>query len=343
MKKCLLIICVGFLLLNSFVFTGIAQQTIRMGTQATYYPDNYEFAPARYLASKVEQASHGEYKFEILSGGSIGTGIAVLEQCMNGLIEFGLTMDAHLAYFYPNFQVFALPYVFRNHAVAYDVLDGPFGQEMKEDIIKKTGMRVIAWGENGGFRNFTTSKTKIKSPSDMKGLKIRTMEIPAHMTMVKALGANPVPIAWLELYTSLQTGVADGQENAIPTVIIGKLEEVQNYLVLDGHVFSIEIFLVNEDWFQQQDEELQRVILSTGKVMEAMNRGISRLGELNGIDYLKEKGMEIYQPNSDEYAQFRNLTQEPVLKWMREQDNIDPKWIDGLLKAVEESEKKLGY
>ena len=169
------------------------------------------------------------------------------------------------------------------------------------------------------------------------------MEIPAHMEMVKSLGANPVPISWPELYTALQTGVADGQENAIPTVLMGNLEEVQKYIVLDKHLYSMQIFVVSEDWFQKQSKDLQLAILSAGRVMDTMIRGIARLAELNGVDYIIEKGGHIYLPNAEEYTQFRELTQKPVIEWCRNQPNIDNDAIDELLEAVKESEKKFGY
>jgi TRAP-type C4-dicarboxylate transport system substrate-binding protein len=163
------------------------------------------------------------------------------------------------------------------------------------------------------------------------------------MAMVKALGANPVPIAWTELYTSLQTGVADGQENALPTILLGKLEEVQKYIILDGHVYSMQLTLVNDAWFQQQEPALQQAILSGGRIADTMTRGICRLTELNATDYLKKKGLEIYQPTSAEYNEFREAAQEPVIDWLRSQKNIDSSWIDKLQMAVSEAEKKLGY
>ena len=111
---------------------------------------------------------------------------------------------------------------------------------------KKTGLRVIGTWDNGGFRSFTNSKRAVHNPEDMKGLRIRTMDIPAHMELVRSLGAKPTPISWKELYTALETGVVDGQENAMPTIIIGSLQEVQKYLILDGHVYTQQHFFVND-------------------------------------------------------------------------------------------------
>lgn len=320
-----------------------AGTVVRLAADDLVNPDNYIYGPNRYIAKMIEDATGGEMKMEIHGGAVLGNGKAIVEQCQAGLIEFVESVEGLLNYFYPSMQVLSIPYLFRSYDVAWEVLDGPFGQEMREDFRKKTGMRIITWAENGGFRNFTTSKKKLTSVKDLKGLKIRTMEIPAHMAMVKALGANPVPIAWTELYTSLQTGVADGQENALPTILLGKLEEVQKYIILDGHVYSMQLTLVNDAWFQQQEPALQQAILSGGRIADTMTRGICRLTELNATDYLKKKGLEIYQPTSAEYNEFRELSQQPVIDWLRSQKNIDSTWIDKLQKAVSEAEKKLGY
>jgi tripartite ATP-independent transporter DctP family solute receptor len=342
MKKLAVIFLVMGILIGGAAISQAAT-VVRLAADDLVNPDNYVYGPNRYIAKVIEDATGGEMKMEIHGGAVLGNGKAIVEQCQAGLIEFVESVEGLLNYFYPNMQVLSIPYLFRSYDVAWEVLDGPFGQEMREDFRKKTGMRIITWAENGGFRNFTTSKKKLTSVKDLSGLKIRTMEIPAHMAMVKALGANPVPIAWTELYTSLQTGVADGQENALPTILLGKLEEVQKYIILDGHVYSMQLTLVNDAWFQQQEPALQQAILSGGRIADTMTRGICRLTELNATDYLKQKGLEIYQPTSAEYNEFRETAQQPVIDWLRSQKNIDSTWIDKLQKAVSEAEKKLGY
>lgn len=341
MKKVTLFLTVVFMI--SFAATVHAKTVVRLAADDPVNPDNYVYAPNRYLASAIEQATNGEMVMEIHGGATLGNGKAIVEQAQAGIIEFVESVEGLLSYWYPDMQVLAIPYLYRSYDVAYEVLDGPFGQEMREDFRKKTGLRIVSWGENGGFRNFTTGDKLIKSPADLKGLKIRTMEIPAHMAMVKALGANPIPIAWTELYTALQTGVADGQENAIATIFLGKLEEVQNFVVLDGHVYSNQLTLVNDAWFQKQSKELQNTIMGTGKIMDTMSRGICRTKELNGIEQLKERGITVYRPTADEYKQFRDLAQQPVIDWLKGQKSVNQEWIGKLQKAVADAEKKLGY
>ena len=119
-------------------------------------------------------------------------------------------------------------------------------------------MRVLAYGETG-FRNFTNSKLPIKSPADMKGLKIRVMETPVYVNMVKALGAAPTPIAWSEVYTALQQKVVDGQENPVATIVQAKLYEVQKYMILDGHSYGVDFFLINDKFYQSLPKETQEL------------------------------------------------------------------------------------
>lgn len=304
--------------------------------------DSYAYAPWRYLAKAISEATGGEMELEIHGGATLGGGKSIVEQCQAGIIEFTESVESYFSYFYPDIQVLAIPYIFKTYDVAYEVLDGPFGQAMREDFRKKTGMRIISWCENGGFRNFMTGGKPVKSAADLKGMKIRTMEIPAHMALVKSLGANPIPIAWTELYSALQTGVADGCENSIPTLLLGKLDEVQKYMILDGHVYSMQFTVVNDKWFQKQKKSLQQTILSTGRIMDVLNRGICRLGDLNGITDLKKKGWTIYQPTSAQYNEFRKLSQKPVIDWLKSQKNVNKEWIDRLLKAVDKAEVKLG-
>lgn len=332
------------LILLVFALVSVAQatQVIRLAADDPIDKDSYAYAPWYYLAKSIENATSGKVKLEVHGGATLGNGKSIVEQCQAGIIEFSESVEGLLSYWYPSIQVLTIPYVFKTHDVAYAVLDGPFGQEMREDFRKKTGMRIISWCENGGFRNFMTSNKLLKSPADLKGLKIRTMEIPAHMALVKALGANPIPVAWTELYTALQTGVADGCENSIPTLLLGKLDEVQKFMVLDGHVYSMQFTFCNDKWFQKQDKALQRTILSAGRVMDIINRGICRVGEMKGFDYLRKKGWTIYQPNEQEQKQFRDMTQGPVIQWLKSQKNIDQLWIGKLLEAVDEAETKLG-
>ena len=243
-----------------------------------------------------------------------------------------------IAGFYKEAQVLDIPYLFSSGPVAWKVMDGPFGQEMAADILQKTGMRVLAYGETG-FRNFTNSSRPIKSPADMKGLKIRVMETPVYVNMVKALGAAPTPIAWSEVYTALQQKVVDGQENPVATIMQAKLYEVQKYLTLDGHSYGVDFFLINDKFYRSLPQETQQIIKTSAVTSALVGRGIQTLNSATGISELQAKGMEVYAPNNAEAAQFKAATQAPVIDYVEKQ--IGRAWIDKLFKAIKEAEADL--
>jgi tripartite ATP-independent transporter DctP family solute receptor len=235
-------------------------------------------------------------------------------------------------------MVLDIPYLFANGPVAWKVMDGPFGDAMAADILQKTGMRVLAFGETG-FRNFTNSKLPIKSPADMKGLKIRVMETPVYVNMVKALGAAPTPIAWSEVYTALQQKVVDGQENPVATIVQAKLNEVQKYLTLDGHSYGVDFFLINDKFYKSLPQETQQIIKTSTVTAALIGRGIQTLVSATGVSDLQAKGMEVYAPTAAERAQFKAASQKPVMDYVESQ--IGRTWIDRLLKAVKDAEAEL--
>jgi tripartite ATP-independent transporter DctP family solute receptor len=253
---------------------------------------------------------------ELIEGTKIGT----LQMCF---------VSGALAGFYKKAQVLDIPYLFANGPVAWKVLDGPFGQELKADILKETGMRVLAYGEVG-FRNFTNSVRPIKSPADMKGMKIRVQETPVYVNMIKALGAMPTPIAWSEAYTAMQQKVVDGHENPVSVIIMSKIYEVQKYMILDGHSYGADFTLINEKFFQSLPKEMQAALVE---------RGVQQLNSATGISVAQEKGMQVYSPTDAELAQFRAATQKPVMDYIESQTGRE--WIDKLLKAVKVAEAEI--
>jgi tripartite ATP-independent transporter DctP family solute receptor len=250
---------------------------------------------------------------------------------LSGSLQGGTPADGALAPFYANIQVLSIPYLFDSALTAYDVLDGEFGQKLFDDMAAKSGLRVIASYDNGGYRNFSNSKRPIKTAADMKGLKIRTMDIPVHMEIVKALGASPTPIAFLELYSALQTSVVDGQENSAITMLGASLDEVQKYVTLDGHLLGMAFLTMSEKWFQTLSPEDQEACLKAGREASTAARGTVRYGESLAIETLKKSGVEVYTPTAEEMETFK-IAQEPAINWLK--SNIDAKLVDDLLSTV---------
>ena len=229
-----------------------------------------------------------------------------------------------------------IPYLFPSATVAWKVLDGPFGDKLSDLLLKKLRVRNLAFAEVG-FRNFTNSKKEIRTPADMKGLKIRVMETPLFVNMVKGLGASPTPIAWPEVYSALQTGVVDGQENPVGVILVAKFAEVQKYLTLDGHVYGVDWFVINEDFFQSLPPDLQAIVIDSAKISSTVGRGLQQLNSTVGVGELAKKGMKVYVPTPEEKAQFKKLTQAPVIEWLK--TKVDSKLIEEALMASEKASK----
>lgn len=307
-------------------------------------PLNFIHSAALDFEKYVEATSEGKISVEIAPGGQLGDSADMAKQIQMGVIEGSMSMaEGHVAPYYKGIQVLAIPYLFLSvdHALYTLDVDSSFGKVLWGELEEKTGLKVLTIWDNGGFRCFTNNKRMIKTPEDMKGLKIRTMQIPAHMEMVKALGANPTPIAWTELYNALQLNVVDGQENAVPTIALGHINEVQKYLTLDRHVYSNHIFPVNAKWFNKLPDVYQLIIKQGADVASQTARRMTRIQRSTLLSEFRKGGMEIYDPSPEEAALFRDAAQEPVLKFIRKE--VGDELVDGLLKASDEAMKSLGY
>jgi C4-dicarboxylate-binding protein DctP len=323
-------------------FAKDAEFVMKFGTTQTK-KDHWtiHWTPLEIFKKQVEVRSNGRIKVEVYQGSQLGSIERTIIQAQQGIIQASLAADGHFANMYPNIQVFGTPYLFIDRHVAWHVLDGKAGKMMIEDMAKKVGLRSIGWLENGGFRHYSNSVRPIRKAADMNGLKIRTMNNPMHMEIVKQLGASPTPISWNELYTSLQTGVVDGQENAISVFRMPKLEEVQKYIIMDGHVYGIITFLINEKWYQSLPTELKHAINQAADITRMTQRTLSLLEESRDIQDLRKLGIDVYDPPIAVKNEFKKLTQEPCLVFLKEK--VDKKWTDLVLQETEKAEKQLGY
>ncbi len=288
----------------------------------------------------LQNGTAGRYEVQVFPNKQLGDLRSMAEQCGRGMIQMtGGQSAGLLASFDPAVQVVEMPYTFQNTEIGRSVMNGWFGQELADQVAKNSGLRIISYLPSA-FRNFSNNKHEIRSPADMKGLKMRTMEIPIHMEMVKALGASPTPISWQELYSALQTGVVDGQENAPYTMLLGKLQEVQKYYTLDNHLLNMPLILINEKFYQGMDPADRRILDYACREAALAFLGVVKAKEAQDLDTIAKAGVTIYQPTPEEYARFQQATKEPVIKIMSEK--VGQVWIDKLYKAIDEAERATG-
>lgn len=299
-----------------------------------------EHAMAVTFKSIVE--SKTDMTVDIFPANQLGNEREMLESLQLGLQELVIVADGAVPIFFPQIQSLAIPYLFQNRTIGWEVLDGWFGEKLFEAMREKSSIRVLGTGR-ASFRNFTSNVGFFKSPSDLEGLMIRTMEHPAHMAIVRSLGGRPTPIPWGELYTALQTGVVEGQENPISVIISGKIYEVQKYLTLDEHVYSLTFLLADENWFGSLSPYEQQVVLEAGRSATIAGRGISQINDAMGIEYLQSRGMEVYGLSPEEKALFVEMSQGPVIEWLKDNIADGEAWVEDLLQATREVEELLGY
>ncbi len=292
----------------------------------------------------VESRSNGEITVQLFPNSQLGTTVEMLDQAKRGTVQMmsGATLSQLASIFYPDFMVFDIPYLFRSEMSVFDIINpqNEFMRGLIEDMAAKTGMR-IGYEYCGGFRQTTNSVREIKEPQDFKNLKIRTMEVEAHKEMMKALGASPTPIAYQELYSAMQTGVVDGQENPIKNIWVKSMFEVQDYLTMDSHIAHICGVVMNEKFYQSLSEEHKSIIDEAMQQCFILSTGVAQKLNLEMLDVLKEKGMKVTYLTDEQHNLFKEATQPAVLEFIRKGvDNESV--IDELYRQIEIVEKKYG-
>lgn len=301
--------------------------------------EHFTHTPLRAFEKEIEEKSGGRIEVQVYWSGQLGKTDSVVNMVANGLVEAIMGADGFASPYDQNIQVLGIPYLFNDRAAAYEVLDGECGQMLSDSLAAKSGLRAAVWHENGGYRNYSAN-TPLTSVEDLKGLKIRTMNNPVHMEIVNALGASPTPIPWQDLYTALQTGVVDGQENSLAIFRIPKLEEVQKHIIMDGHVYSPGALYFSQSWWDSLPEDLQEIVQTASENFRDMNREISTKAEESDRAYLEAQGVSIYDPTPEQKQQFRDLTQAPAMEYIK--DNVDAEILSCFLKAAEVANAKSG-
>lgn len=243
------------------------------------------------FAKEVEKRTDGRYKVETFYNGSLGGERESIEAVQLGTQALTFSSTGPVPNFVPETKILDIPFLFRDKAHARAVLDGPIG----DDLLKKfdaRGFKALAWAENG-VRHMTNSRREVHTPEDLKGLKMRTMENPVHITAYKALGIVPTPMAFPEVFTALQQGTVDGQENPLSVIMSAKFDQVQKYLSLTGHVYSPAIFLMNKAEYDKLKPEDQKAFVEAAKAAVQANRARVDQDDANGVAELRRRGMDV--------------------------------------------------
>jgi TRAP-type transport system periplasmic protein len=291
----------------------------------------------RALQQYAQFKSKGEIEIRIFWN-TLGGSLQVTEQVKNGTLDMALTDDSVLGSFHKPMQAFQIPYLFASSMAAWEFVNTPAVREMTEDMRKATGIRTLAFSENG-FRNLTNNVREVKGPDDMKGLKMRTMQSQVYVQFMQSMGAAATPIAWPELIPALKTNVVDGQENASTTVLDGKLYEVQKFMSVNEHIYGFHLIIMNDGVFQKLSPDHRKIMMEAARLHSEMANARKAVDAIAAVDEIRKKGVKVYVTSPSEKEAFRQQSQKAVIEFISSQAGRET--VDKVLAAAEEANKRV--
>lgn len=301
-------------LIGSLVMAGVltglmsvgamAQATvnIKLAHNGNTNPDDPQNIGVAAFKDMVEDRSNGSLQVQIYPAGQLGDARSIVESMQLGIIEMADVENGPMGRFVPEAMVWDLPFIFRDIDHAHAVLDGEIGQAIQEKYLD-VGIRHLAYND-GGFRYFTNDQRPIHSMDDLDGLLIRVMESAVMIDTVNAFGASAVPMSFGELYTALQQGVVDGQENPMNLIYSQRFYEVQDYLSLSGHFYYPRQYIASDAWWQGLSQEHQDIISQAATEAAAIQRAALVDYELEMLRVLEERGMQVNEVSDESKNEF---------------------------------------
>lgn len=281
--------------------TGDAEYEMIAGTSV---PDTHPYnLGMNKIGELVSEKTDGAVKLDVFGNSQLGSERDLLEGLQLGSLQMTCTSTAPLAGFTDSFLVFDLPFIFETTEQARAVLDSEVGEQILHSVDDQ-GLVGLAWFENG-FRNVTNNVRPITVPDDLKGIKIRTMENQMHMAAFQIMGADPTPMAMGDVFTALQQGTIDAEENPVPIVATNKFQEVQKYISMTGHIFSPTPVFIAKDYYEALPEEYQTAIQEAATEAAPYQREQIDEQNVSGLEELTNDGMEANEP---EKAPFQEAT-----------------------------------
>jgi tripartite ATP-independent transporter DctP family solute receptor len=255
---------------------------------------------AQKFAELVEQKTDGQVKIEIYPNSTIGNDRDMAEGLQMGSVDFALIAGV-LGNFEPSFQILELPFLIKDEDHLRKVIYGPIGQELFDRLLKNADIRGLAYWERGP-RHLTTN-FPVNSVEDVQGLKMRVPEIPAFVAVWKAIGANPTPMAWGEVYTSLQQGVIDAQENPVPYIYAANVYEVQSHIAMTAHKYEYVTLSMSNRTYEKLTPEQQKAIEEAAQEVTEYENNLVHQKTEELFKELQNLGMKVTYPDTTEFAE----------------------------------------
>ena len=277
----------------------------------------------------VETGSNGEIDVQIFPSSQMGPDREMIEGVQTGVLEMAIPPSSFFAGWDPAFAVIELPYMYASKDIAFDVLDGAAGDGMLARV-ENQGLVGLGWLELG-VRNVTNNVRPIASPQDLEGVKLRTMKVPAHVATFESLGANPTPMNFGEVYSALQQGVIDGQENPLAIITSQRFYEVQKYLSTTGHVFAVYMPVVSKPFFDSLSAEHQQLIRASMARARAHQAALVAAEDASQLDEIRSAGVEVLELTAEQRQAFADQTESVRLQY---RDEVGAEAYDAWVAAV---------
>lgn len=287
------------------------------------------------FAELVKEKSGGKIEVKLFPGGVLGGDVQTVSALQGGVVEMTVLNAGILAGNVKQFGAVDLPFLFNSGEEADKVMDGPFGTNLMK-LLPDTGLVGLAYWELG-FRNLTNDRHPVTKLEDIKGLKIRTIQSPIPIELFNSLGANAVPLPYTELYTALETGTVDGQENPAANIINAKFYEVQKYMTVTRHQYNPQIVLVSKKFWDGLNDEEKAVLQSAATEARDYQRKVSREQDAKAIAEIKSNGMEVSELSPEETQKLRDAVKPLIDKFSAD---IGPETVAELFKELDAARGK---
>ena len=332
----------SLLFLISFTASvSAADYNLRMTMNSNDQDEDYDGSVV--FKNYVEAASNGKISVELFVGTQLcSKGAECLQGVSDGSIDIYISTSGGAAGVFPYVQVLDLPYLMADDRIAEDVMQGDFVRTMRQMALKDSSdtIRLMTIGNTGGWRNFANTKRRVAEPSDMKGLKIRTVVADLPQELVRALGASPTPIPWPELFTSFQTGVVEGSKNGITDIMNMKFPDAGlKYVTLDGHAYMGALWWMNNAKYQSMPKELKKVITDRFYALQQATFASPKRKSIKAYEDFVAGGGDLYVPTPAQKAGFKKAAS-PVYDWFKSNVKGGGQIFDALTSAVADAEKR---
>ena len=332
----------SLVLLLGFSFSALAADyNLRMTMNSNDQDEDYDGSIV--FKNYVESASNGKISVELFVGTQLcSKGAECLQGVSDGSIDIYISTSGGAAGVFPYVQVLDLPYLMSDDRIAEDVLKSDFVRTMRKMALKDSNdsIRLMTIGNTGGWRNFANTKRQIATPSDMKGLKIRTVVADLPQELVRALGASPTPIPWQELFTSFQTGVVEGSKNGITDIMNMKFPDAGlKYVTLDGPAYMGALWWMNNAKYDSMPKDLRKVITDGFYALQQATFASPKRKSIKAYEDFVAGGGNLYVPTPDQKAAFKKAAS-PVYDWFKSNVKGGSEIFNALTSAVADAEKR---